>query len=187
MANTWMNKDNLYLKFGPTKAVPTQAGEYKTFGSQREIEIVLILKNLTSSAVIQNDVISIPAVTGTGDDAAGAFIEQVDLEVLEGASTGSSPTLSIGTIKVSDRTTAVSDTSFVNALAASTIDTAGKKVTLVQGTTGYGSLIGTYLTAANGTCNISAKYGTAAFTTGVIKVRIKYNVALLSTALTPFG
>jgi hypothetical protein len=156
----WLNNDGLYIKFGPSEADPTKGGSYKTLGDVRETEVRLVLKDLTSSAAIIADTTVIPE---------GAFIEEVTLEV-EVAAAGSSSTLSVGLIKT-DRTTNISDTALVAAQTLATIDAAGNRVTLIGESGTAGTKVATTL-ADSGL--VTAKYGTAAFTDGIVRVRVKY-------------
>lgn len=158
---SWRNADGLDVWFGTAEGQSGLGGEQVTLGDNRVQEFVLTLTDLTSSAQYLDEHFELPK---------GAFIEQVELVVLT-AATGSSSTLSIG-LSESDDSTNISDTALVSALALSSINTAGDKVTLNVGSTSVGSSVGTAL-SVNGL--VTAKYGTAAFTAGKIAVRVYYN------------
>ena len=163
---TWMNNDGLYLKYGTTKAVPNTGGDYVSYGNNREAEFTLNLTNLGSTSAIQNDTFFFPANT---------FIEEVQIVAETPATSGGSATLSVGLYK-SDRSTALSETALVSALALTAIDGQGEKTVLTLGSTGAGAYVGTNTGTDTGGYYISAKYGTAAFTAGVIKLRVKYHM-----------
>lgn len=155
----WYNSDGLYVKFGTEEAQVGKVGEYRTNGALRQTEITLDLTTLTSSDVILDYTAYIPK---------DAFIEAVEIETKTSATSGGSATLSVGLYK-SDTTTAISATGLVSALAVATIGNAGTRTTLTLGSTGAGAKIGATPGFA---ALISAKYGTAAFTAGVVAIRV---------------
>lgn len=160
----WMDNAGLYQKFGLEQTVPMAGGEYRLNGEVREIEFKITLTDLTSSAAIikGTDNINMPA---------GFTVEQIEVIADTAATSGGSATLDIGLVKT-DRTTAIDANGLVAALALTTIDTAGEKNTLTSGGTGAGALVGTTVGTDPG--YFTANYGTAAFTAGVLTVRIKY-------------
>lgn len=157
----WRNSDGLTVYFGPVEGTPGSGGEYRTNGANRQLEFMIDLAQLTSSAQYLDQHYEIPK---------GAFVEQVEIEVLVVAASSGSGTVSIG-LKQSDQSTNISDTALVSALDMHA-DAVGKKYTLTAGSTGAGSSIGTAI-AANGL--ITAKEGTAVYQTGRIAVRVSYN------------
>lgn len=167
---TYFDPDGLFRKYGLTKVVPLTAGEYKTYGPLREIEVKLDISTLTTSAVIQSDEVFFPK---------GAFVEEVVLECQTAFATSTS--FSVGLVQTNDRTTSISDVAFVSALttASGSLDTAGKKVTLVAGSTSAGDKIGTVpiATSAAFAGHITAKIAGSAGT-GIIIVRIHYRTVL---------
>lgn len=163
---TWMNSDGLYLKYGTTKAVANTGGEFKSFGETRVADFKLDLTGLTSSSVIQNDAFRMPANT---------FIEAVEVVADTPATSSGSATLSVGLYKA-DRSTALSETSLISALALTAIDGQGEKTVLNFGSTSAGAHVGTVTGTDAGGYYISAKYGSAAFTAGVVKVRVKFRM-----------
>lgn len=163
----WLNQDGLYIKLGSDEAASQDAlvqpaGDYNTGGNPLNVsEVVIDLKDLsTSSQLILNDVLNFPK---------NAFIEEVEVEVQIGA-VGATATLDVGLIRT-DRVTELDYDGFVAAAAVTTIDTAGKRLNLIKGSTGAGALIGT-ATANPGL--FVAKAGTAAFTAGQVRVRVKW-------------
>lgn len=161
MANTWFNNDGLMLKYGPTKAVATTAGDYKTFGELREVELTIDLTTLTSSPVIVNDVTFFQA---------GVKIQQV-IVIASTAAVGATATLDIGLQKL-DRATEIDYNGIVAALPVGSIDATGEQTTLTPGATYAGVLMGT--TTGSDPGYLTANYNTAAFTAGVVRVRIQY-------------
>lgn len=163
MVQAWFNSDKLYRKFGPDNSVSTAVGgEYKTYGTQHLIEVSIPLTSLTTSDAIMNDQIFFPK---------NVRIEKVEVVTTTAATSGGSATLSVGLLQSADRTTAIASAGFVSALAVATIAAVGTITALTVGSTSVGTLVGT----TNATVgNISAKYTTAAFTAGVVKVRIYF-------------
>lgn len=159
----WYNSDGLYVKFGTEQATASDAGEYRTNGPQRLIELSIdTMTGLTTTGVIQDDVTVLPA---------GARIEKVEVVTKTAATSAGAATLDIGIIDT-DRSTAIDDDGLVAALALTSIDAAGETTELTKGSTGAGALIGTTL-AANGL--LVASYNTAAYTAGAVKVRIYFS------------
>lgn len=159
MVQSWYNNDGLYLKYGTDKTTPNIAGEYKTYGALREIELRMDLANVGSAATIMSDQVFFPK---------NARIEQVVIEV-ETAVTGTSGVLNVGLIST-DRSTEIDFNGFIAAETKANLDTAGKKITYINGTTNAGALIGT----TNATVGyICADYDTTALV-GVVIVRIQY-------------
>lgn len=156
----WLNSDGLYVKFGTDEATPGLGGETNISGDLREIVFDITLADLGTGSAIMGDNLWLPK---------NARIDSVEVEVITGAE-GATADLNVGLIK-SDRTTAIDADGLVKAADVATIDTAGKKLTLINGATGAGDLIGTTL-AYNGL--IIADYDTAAFTAGEVRVRVRY-------------
>lgn len=159
----WYNSDGLYIKFGTDQATAGKAGEYRTNGAQRVVELSIpALTALTTTGVIQDDHVVLPA---------GARIEKVEVVTKTAATSGGAATLDIGLIRT-DRSTAYDDDGLVAAAALTTIDAAGETTSLTVGSTGAGALIGTTL-ANNG--YLVASYNTAAFTAGAVTVRVYFS------------
>jgi len=160
-AGSWRNADGLIVYFGTKEGQAGNGGEYKSLGPNRQLEFLLDLANLTSSAQYLDQHFELPK---------GAYIESVEVEVLVVAASSGSGTVSIG-LKQSDQSTNISDTALVNALDLHAT-AVGTRFFLTAGSTGAGGSIGTAL-AANGL--ITAKEGTAVYQTGRIAVRVNYN------------
>ena len=168
MVQSWFDNDGLYRKYGTLKAVPNKAGEFKTYGPLREIEVKLDISTLTTTAAIISDQVFFPKAV---------FLEEVVVEVQTAMAT--STTFSVGLIQSNDRTTSISDTTFINAEVLATMTPAGKKVTYTAGTAQAGTGIGTVpiSAAAVFTGMISAKI-TGGAGTGILIVRIRYRTVV---------
>lgn len=158
----YTNADGLYLQWGTEKTVPNVAGEYKTYGRLRDIEIKLDLTTVGTNPTIISDTTFFPK---------GARIEEVEI-FTQTAATGATAVLNLGLIRA-DRTTAYDADGFIAALALTAIDTAGEKTVLRVGSTGAGAFIGTTLANVG---LLVADWDTAAFTAGVLIIRIRYYV-----------
>lgn len=163
MANTWLDDDGLYHKYGTTKATAHIGGEYtRVGGDYTEVEFTLNLTTVGSSAGIIDDVVVIPA---------GARIQEVEVLCHTAAdSTNDDGTLNLGLIKT-DRTTEIDYDGLLASYDQSRMDAAGEKNTVVVGGTDAGALLGTTLTY---TGHVTADYDTHAFTAGVVRIRIRY-------------
>lgn len=161
MVQSYYDNAGLYRKYGTDKATATKAGEYHMFGPLKLIEVTIDLTTLTSvaGATILADTTFFPKMR----------IEEIILDVTT-AVTGTNATLDIGLVGT-DRSTEIDFNGFIAAETKANMDTAGKKITYSYGSTNYGALIGT-TTASVG--HLVANYNTAAFTAGVVVVRIYY-------------
>ena len=159
----WTDPDGLYRQYGTSKAVPTTAGDYLSYGEWRDIEFTVTLSALSTSPTI---------VANTTFLGTNIFIESVNVDMETAATGGTS--LSIGTMKL-DRSTSISNTNLVNALVTASM-TQGASITMTGGSTSAGALVGTTVTSA--TLTDGAAYLTATvagtFSAGVAKVRIRY-------------
>jgi hypothetical protein len=158
---TWTNADGLRIAFGADEAVTGKAGEYKTYGAERVVEVSIALTGLGTSAAIQDQHVTVPA---------GAFITKVELVNLVAATSGGSAALNVGLQRL-DRSTELDYDGFIAAGALATFNAAGETVTYTEGSTGHGALIGTELAYPG---YITADYDTEAFTAGTVRVRIFY-------------
>lgn len=160
---TWTNSDGLHIKYGQTEGEAGIGGAYAEGGAgQNVVEVDITLADLTTTAAIQDDNIFIPA---------GAFISKIEV-IATTAATGATAALNIG-LQRRDRSTELDYDGLVAALAVTAIDAAGETNTITDGGTGAGALVGTELAYSG---YITADYDTAAFTAGVVKVRIYWVV-----------
>lgn len=171
MVQTWFDNDGLYHKYGTLKAVPNKAGEYKTYGALREIEVKVDISTLTTTAAIISDQTFFPKAV---------FLEEIVVEVQVPMAT--STTFNMGLVQSTDRSTAIgsADIGLINAMALAVLTPAGKKITLnTAADTGAGALVGTVpiSAAATFTGMLTAKVGGGAGT-GVLIVRIRYRTVV---------
>lgn len=157
-----LNADSLYLKYGTERATANKVGEYRTNASLREVEATIDLTTLTASPVIISDVTFFPL----------ARFEEVVIVATTAATSSGSATLDIG-FQRTDRSTELDYNGLVAALAKTAYDAAGEKNTINVGSTGAGALLGTTTTNVG---YLTANYNTAAFTAGIIKVRIRFMI-----------
>ena len=163
MATNWHNDDGLYIKFGRNEGTGVTGGEVpgNHAGPNKVAEQVITLTSLGSASTILNDAVLIPA---------GARIEKVQIITDTLATSDGSATLNVGLIR-EDRSTTYDADGFVVQAALTTIDAAGETTDYVEGSTAHGALIGTTLAYAG---RLVADYDAAAYTAGVIRVRIHY-------------
>lgn len=159
----WTNSDGLIVKFGTEEGDSGKAGTYRTHGPLQITEVEITLTGLGTATAIQDQHTVIPS---------GARIEKVEVVAKTAATSGGSAVLNVGLIRL-DRTTAIDEDGLVAALALSTINASGELNTLIPGGTGAGALVGT--TLANPGV-LAADYDTAAFTAGVVVVRVHWYI-----------
>lgn len=161
---TWKNNDGLYIKYGPTQAVPQTAGEYDLDGPEHLIECRLDLTALTQTETIQSDTVFFPK---------NARISKIEVVTHTAAATGTA--IDVGLIRSSDRTTEIDYNGFLAAFPTASMNAAGETTTLTAGSTYAGALIGTTTSTYVGHISASMTDATA-FTAGDIFVRIYYYV-----------
>lgn len=160
----YMDNAGLYRKYGTEKTTAQVGGEPRNNGEVREIDVRLDLTTLlvTNGGVIVSDTIFFPT---------GVRVEEIAV-ITETAATGATATLNLGLI-AGDRTTEIDFNGFLAAYPLASMDVAGEKNTVTIGSTGAGALIGTTTSHTTG-AYICADYDTAAFTAGVVRLRIRY-------------
>lgn len=167
MANTWMNSDNLYIKFGTAEGTVAAGGQILDTGPYRMVEIPVtgtaIVANPASGAGIVHDTVVIPK------NARIDKVEVVATTLMNSAGNGA--VLNVGLVKASDRSTEVDYDGLVAALAETSMDPAGDYQTIDVNHAKAGALLGT-TTAFKSL--VSVDYDTEAFTSGAIKIRIYY-------------
>lgn len=159
----WTNSDGLIVKFGTEEATVGTAGQYRTNGPLRMVELTCTLTGLGTAAAVQDQHCVIPS---------GSRIDKVEVVAETAATSGGSAALNVGLIRL-DRSTELDYDGFVAAMPKTAIDAAGEYNTLTPGSTSAGALIGTTLAYAG---VLTADYDTAAFTAGKVKVRVFYYV-----------
>jgi hypothetical protein len=164
VGGSWMSPDGDFRQYGTSKAIPTTMGDYLSYGEWRDIEFTVTLSTLNATPAVQGNTTFLPS---------GVFIESVNVKT-EVAATGAS-TLSIGTMRA-DRTTAISNIALVNVGLLANMDLAGEEVTYTALATpaGGGALLGTTTSFPDNFAYITATGTATPFTTGVVKVRIRY-------------
>lgn len=161
---TWLNDDGLFIKYGPTSFESThKGGEFATsVAGENVVELTITLTELADANAIVNDVVRLPE---------NCLVTSVTVVPTVGA-TGTNAVLDIGLIDP-DRSSNGDDDALVAALPVASMSDIGETTILRQGDTYHGVAIGAEVTTQNGRF-ITAGYDTAAFTAGVIKVRIAY-------------
>lgn len=161
---TWTNNDGLFIRYGTDEATATKAGVHPTGVAGMQVaEVRITLTDLgTASAIMANTTV-IPS---------GVRIHKVEVVNETAATSGGSAVLNVGLVRL-DRTTAYDEDGLVAALALASFNAAGETAELYAGPAPSGALIGT--TLANPGLLV-ADYDTAAFTAGVILVRVYYYV-----------
>lgn len=157
---SYFDGDGLLRKYGTEKATANIAGEYRYDGPVHCIEAKITLSALAATPTIVSDVLSFPK---------GAIVEEIEITTRT-AATGATATLNLGLIR-NDRTTEIDYDGFLAAFPLASMDAAGEKTSVKVGSTGAGALFGN---ATANTGYLTADYDTAAFTAGVIFVRIYY-------------
>lgn len=159
---TWMNSDGLYIKYGPDAGVAGKAGAYGDVESGAHvIEANITLTGLGTAAAIVDDNVFIPK---------GYVITQVETITTTAATSGGSAVLNVG-LQRRDRSTEIDYDGILAAVALTAIDTLGETNVIRKGSTGAGALVGT-VTSADYSGYLTADYDTAAFTAGVVKIRV---------------
>jgi hypothetical protein len=161
VGGNYLDPDGLFRQYGTSKAIPTTAGDYLSYGEWRDIELTL---NLGTSPLSTAGTYIIGNTTFLGTN---IFIETVNYDVEVAAVGGTS--VSLGTMRL-DRSTSVSNTNLSAAVATATL-TAGASATV-----NTGGIVGTTVTTSqfpDGAAYITATtIGT--FSAGVVKFRIRY-------------
>ena len=157
----WFHNDGLLVRFGVEEADVGAGGEYRSNGPFVEVEFDVQWNKLNAfgTFTILDDTVKLPN---------GILLTNAEFETIVPFTSGGAATLSFG-IYDTDRTTALNATGIHSALALTAIDAVGETTTLT------GTLINTIL--ANNTPNlVSATVGTANFTAGQGKLRLRYFV-----------
>jgi hypothetical protein len=158
----WTNSDGLYIKFGTEEATAATSGMYNKLDNEHEAEVVLTLTALgTSAARVGSETLVIPS---------GARITKVTVLNQTAATSGGSATLNVGLQRL-DRSTELDYDGLLVTAPLADFNAAGETKEYIIGVTGVGALVGT-TTAYPG--YITADYDTAAFTAGVVRVKIFY-------------
>ena len=150
VAGNWFNQDGLYIQYGTQKAVETTAGDYLTYGENREIEMLVPLVPM----VMGNGGVQVPAppttFSGTGSAAAAGITSlttQFPLQltpvttVSGGLLTFTTTQLFIEQVDVDTVIGATGGTSIAVGLVTQTVPVAGTNTSFVQCTPNAGTQI----------------------------------------------
>lgn len=162
---TYYDGDGLLRKYGTTKTVANIGGEFKTFGAMRELEFRV---DLTKLPLLSAGVLIL------SDQVFGPKVRWDSVVVTnETAAVGSGATLDLGLIST-DRSTEIDLNGFLAAVTIADWNAVGEtNIYTPSGTpSGAGALLGTTTTSVGYVC---ANYNTAAFTAGVVTIRIRYH------------
>jgi hypothetical protein len=177
-SGNWSNADGLFLQFGTAKATPEVGGDYKSYGEWRDIEVLIDLTTLTSSAAIVSNTTFFPGKPSSSTAAnygqGTLLVDSVEVQTLVGATGGTS--FSVGLANYNANTSpatvnSISDTAFVNAMVTASVAAPGDRTDLTTGSTYAGGYVGTPTITAVG--NISAK-ASGTYSAGQVLVRIRY-------------
>jgi len=181
--NSFFTNSKLYLKFGTTKTATSPWGDFVSFGSNRVIEGVVDLTQVTAgNTLIVSDVLFFPSLA-----AGQLFIEEIQA-VTEVAATGGT-TFDFGLVQ-SDRAIipAGYGTAFISAQAIAGVNALGKKIVYTTGVASAGGLIGTAPAVQTPVApNLAVGYyltvsAVGTFTAGKIRLRVYYHA--LDVAIT---
>lgn len=169
MPTNWFNLDGLMVKMGSNEATVVNAGEFKFDGPERLIEVEIPMISLSTSVIyFPSDTV----VLGKN-----YIPSRVEVYVETACTSGGSPTFNLGMTRL-DRTTAVSNTGFINAAALTALDTVGSNIlytpasdSVPAGGATAGSLLGTVLANPG---YITASAGTTTYTAGRLICRVYY-------------
>ena len=175
MANTWMNNDGLFVKFGHAEGEVASGGEKEIDGNRVLIEVKIPYTELLSATDAIIGSVANPGAMGV-QLPEGLRIEAIETVVttaFTSSGTIGSATLVLGAKKASDRSTELDHNGLLTAsFTGGNLDAVGERTYIVPGSTGAGALIGTTI-SENGVLSASnSAHGSHPYTAGVLKVRI---------------
>jgi hypothetical protein len=177
----WTNSDTLYVKFGNEESASARGGEYATTDQGRHvIEFTIDWKDVQStSAVILGGVATVanPQIGSYGVQIPEGFIpEQMETTALvafTSSGTIGTSTMVIGTVKASDRTTALNLDAFTTtAFVGSVFDATNENVVVKTGVTGVGDGYGIASTENGLVVVANSQHASHPYTAGVLKCRL---------------
>lgn len=194
-SGNWTNLDNLPLQFGTSKALPDYSGEYKMYGSTREVEFLVPLIPVTMGGY------TIPAIptsfSGTTTYAAAGIsnpdlllpLQSTAVQTASGSAiTWSKPQLVIESIQVTALSGMVGGTNVKIGLAA--INPANQQFAQVTPNAGV-QIVDTLVTATLATAGMTATFYQPGSTTYSVPASVAGggawigNVPLVTNAFTP--
>lgn len=201
MAQNWLNPDNLFLKFGTTKATVDNSGDYVSFGTNRVAELTINAATYSSittavasngaPGVILSDTVLFPPA-GSSSSGAGAsnsntwIIEKVEVftDTSPSAATAT-PALNIGLaswdrigLASSGYGSALASGIALANLSSGALNTYLFTGSLPSGGAGVGSLVGTSPSSVTGPYYVTASVASAGQAFGNVgntRVRIYYH------------
>jgi hypothetical protein len=172
----YFDNDGLLRRYGTDKTVPGLGGEFRMPGELRELEFMIDISKLTTTAQIIEEQVYLPK---------SVWIEKVVVDVQVAAATITS--LSVGTVLSSTRDSAdATDAGIISAevLAHLTLNNQitypGFEPVSAAASTHGGSLIGTATSSSNAPAYFTAKIAGSAGT-GLLKVRVFYRSSTVTT------
>lgn len=163
VGGNWLNPDGLYVQYGTSKAVPTTAGDYLSYGDVREIELTLTPSLLTTSPVIQANTTIFPS---------NVFVESVTT-VVDNVALAAGTSISVGLMNL-DRSTVISNTAFLAAAVLADHTSAGQTKVYTNGVSTAGAYVGTVTNLTSNGAYITALAAGTYTGAGTLKVRIRY-------------
>lgn len=162
---TWMNNDNLYLKFGTDKTTPHKAGEYRLDGPEHVVTVHVVCDELTATETIIDDVTVLPA---------GALVTRVTIMPTETAADGTA--VDVGLIRQTDRSTEIDYDGLLQAYVTASLAIGNfEEHTLADtGADSSGALVGTVL--ANAGMISASRTDASAFTAGEFDLSVYYMI-----------
>lgn len=171
MVQSWNNADNLYLKYGPDKAVAGKGGEHRIYGNMHEWKVSINLADLTQTETIMDDNVVIPK---------GYQIQEVELVTEIAGATGTAIDVGLSR-RITAGATTLTQVDYDGLLAAAPLanhDLAGERTIFTAATTvpasatGTGALIGTVLSTTGNMVSASCTDATL-YTAGRVHVFIR--------------
>jgi len=163
VAGNWMDGDGLYRQYGTSKAVPTTAGDYLSYGDTREIEFTLTPSTLLTTPAIQANTTIFPS---------NVLVESVTT-VVDNVACAGGTSISIGLMNL-DRSTVISNTAFLAAAVIADHTSVGQTKTYTNGVATGGAYLGTVTNLTSNGAYITALVTGTYTGAGTIKVRIRY-------------
>jgi hypothetical protein len=173
---SWMNKDNLYVKFGREEAMKVSGGDISPAADRYRYEMQIPYTEVQSATKSILGSVANPGAQGVVLPK-GFFIEYAEAVAetpFQSSGTIGSSTMQIGLIKASDRSTDYDAAGVTTAaFVGSVFDSQGERVVITTGVTGKGSAIGTTLTEDVIVSVLNSQHPSHPYTTaGVLKLSI---------------
>lgn len=168
----YLNADGLTQKYGTAEATISKAGEMRSDGGTRLIEVNI--PDLTKLSATQTNPSILDAELFLPK---AAFVRRIQIICTTTSTTGSSSLLNLGTVK-RDTLTEGDFNGLIDSydIGTSGAQTAGVEKDLIGGTSGVGVLVGATSGTDAGGYYICASSETAVWTAGALKIRIFYDM-----------